>query len=346
MAPYLDPLNQAFADAFAKQPPIEDLSPPEFRVTFEELQHHDKTISGVTRTGFTVPFESGAEVFVFRKDSMKRVDSLPVVLFLHGGAFIVGSVTSYDSICRDLALQTGYAIVFVEYALAPEARWPTQQEQCYAVLKWITQNGAKKGLSQDKFAVVGDSAGGQLAIATSILASTRTPKIPISHQSLLHPCTDTRISDRQTLSEFEFFAGPLLTVPFNKKSFAIYIPNADDRDSELATPLNISAAHAKLQPPTLIINSAVDLLRSEGEAYGEILQRAGVDCTVLTTHGQVHDSEVFEATRGGPTPRAVVRMVAGEIRHALGGGFGEEGKSGEDEGMGREMKRRKRARKD
>lgn len=245
------------------------------------------------------------------------------------------SVTSYDSICRDLALQTGYAIIFVEYTLAPEARWPTQQEQCYAVLKWIAQNGAKKGLSQDKIALVGDSAGGtsnvsivpqhtdtlpgQLAIATSILASTRHPKIPISHQSLLHPVTSTRISDRQTPSEFEFFSGPLLTLPFLKKAYATYSPNAGDRESELATPLNISAAHAKLQPPTLVINSAVDLLRSGGEAIGEILQRSGVDCTVLTTYGQVHDSEVLEATRGGPTPRAVVRMVAGEIRNALGG---------------------------
>jgi acetyl esterase/lipase len=68
-------------------------------------------------------------------------------------------VKGYDSICRDLALQTGYAVVFVEYTLAPEARYPTQQEQCYAVLRWVRENGAKKGLSQDKIAVVGDSAG-------------------------------------------------------------------------------------------------------------------------------------------------------------------------------------------
>lgn len=93
MAPYLDPLNQAFADAFAKQPPVEDLSPQEFRVLFEELQRHEKTVPGVTRTSFTVPFESGVEVFVFRKDSVKTAESLPVVLVLHGGAFIAGRYT-------------------------------------------------------------------------------------------------------------------------------------------------------------------------------------------------------------------------------------------------------------
>lgn len=164
-----------------------------------------------------------------------------------------------------------------------------------------------------------DTPPGQLAIATSILASTRTPAIRISHQTLLHPVTSTRITDRQTPSEFEFFSGPVLTLPFLKKAYATYIPDAADRESELATPLNISAAHAKLQPPTLIVNSAVDLLRSGGEALGEILQRAGVECAVVRTHGQVHDSEVLEATRGGATPGAVVRMVAGEIGNALGG---------------------------
>jgi acetyl esterase len=106
-------------------------------------------------------------------------------------------------------------------------------------------------------------------------------------------------------------------VPFCKKSYAIYVPDAEDRDDELAAPINITAAHAKLQPPTLIINSAVDPLRDDGKRFGEILQTNGIDCAVLTTHGQVHDSEILELTRGGPTPRAVVRMVAGSIVDAL-----------------------------
>jgi acetyl esterase len=158
---------------------------------------------------------------------------------------------------------------------------------------------------------------GQLAVATTILASTRTPKIPIHYQVLLSPLLDSRLSDRETRSEFEFFDGPLLTVPFIKKSIALYIPSADDRESELATPLKISEAHAKLQPSTLIVNSAVDPLRSEGNAYGEILQQNGVDCAVITTHGQVHDSEVIESTRTGPTPRAIVRMVSGLLVEGL-----------------------------
>lgn len=107
-------------------------------------------------------------------------------------------------------------------------------------------------------------------------------------------------------------------MPFVKKSYSICVPGAHDRDDELAAPVNITAAHAKLQPPTLIINSALDLLRDGGNTFGEILQKNGVDCVVLTTHGQVHDSEVLESTRDGPTPRAVIRAVAGSIIDALG----------------------------
>jgi acetyl esterase len=172
---------------------------------------------------------------------------------------------------------------------------------------------------------------GQLTIATTILASTRTPKIPISYQVLLHPATSNFDADRQTRSEFEFFEGPILTVPFLKKSYTIYVPDAEDRNDELAAPINITAAHAKLQPPTLIINSAVDPLRDDGKSFGEILQTNGIDCAVLTTHGQVHDSEILEPTRGGPTPRAVVRMVANSIVDALEKNGAGDGKSSANE---------------
>lgn len=103
---------------------------------------------------------------------------------------------SYDSICRDLALQTGFAVVFPEYTLAPEARYPTQQEQCYATVKWVSQHGHTKGLSQNAFSIVGDSAGGQLTPAVTILCSTRKPVIPIRYQVLLSPVTDLVTTDR------------------------------------------------------------------------------------------------------------------------------------------------------
>ncbi|KAF2117778.1 Alpha/Beta hydrolase protein [Lophiotrema nucula] len=313
--PYLDPLNQALADQFASQPPIETVPLEQLREEFNELQNH-KTIPGVTRTSFTVPFEDGVKAYVFKANGAKG--DLPVIFYFHGGGWITCNVHTHDSICRDLALKTGFAVVFVEYTLAPEARYPTQQEQCYATVKWVSEHGHSKGLSQDTFAVAGDSAGGQLAIATTILCSTRKPNIKISYQVLLSPVTDTVTSDRDTPSEFRFFNGPFLTVPFMREAIDLYIPSPKDRTSELATPQHISAAHAKLQPPTLIVNSSVDPLRDDGFLYGQILQRNGIDCVITEQKGQTHDSAVIEPVRNGATPRATVRLVAASLKEALG----------------------------
>ncbi|KAF2740713.1 hypothetical protein EJ04DRAFT_507736 [Polyplosphaeria fusca] len=312
--PYLDPLSKALADKIEAGPPIEDLTFEQFRELVEQLQEHTP-IPDINRASFTVPFEDGVKTFIFKPKGVSG--TLPVILYLHGGGWVAGSVNSYDSICRDLVLQTGCAVVFPEYTLAPEARYPTQQEQCYAALKWVSQHGNSKGLSQELITVVGDSAGGQLTLAVTILASTRTPTIPILLQTIISPVTDTVTSDRETPSGFRFFNGPLFNVPLLRKVIDAYIPKPEDRVSELATPRNISTRHAKLQPPTLIINSAVDFLRDDGKLYGEILQKAGVDCSIFTLHGQLHDTVLFEATRNGPTPRTVIQLIAAKIKNAI-----------------------------
>lgn len=159
----------------------------------------------------------------------------------------------------------------------------------------------------------------------TILASTRKPTIPISYQVLISPVTDTVTTDRDTPSEFRYFNGPFLTVPFLRKSIDQYIPDPDDRASELATPRNISTKNAKKQPPTLILNAAVDILRDDGILFGEILQKAAVDVSIVTSHGQLHDSVVYEATRQGATPKAEVRLIAAQLRSALAEPVGENG---------------------
>ncbi|KAF3033662.1 hypothetical protein E8E11_002967 [Didymella keratinophila] len=287
----LDPLNQAFADVAAAGPPLQDLTVEQFRAEVEQLQQHTRA-PGVTRTEFVVDFEEGVTTYIFRPDG--AMGNLPVVFFIHGGAWIAGSL------CRDIALQTGFAVVFPEYTLAPEARYPTQQEQCYAVVKWVRSHSNTYELSQDLFATAADSAGCQLAIAISILASTRKPNIPISYQVLISPVTDTVTTDRDTPSEFQYFNGPFLTVPFLRKAINEFIPDPDDRVSELATPRNISKDHAAKQPPTLICNATVDVLRDDGILFGEILQKAGVDVSIVTFQVQLHDSVVFEATNEAP----------------------------------------------
>jgi acetyl esterase len=156
-----------------------------------------------------------------------------------------------------------------------------------------------------------------LAVAVTILASPRSPAIPISFQVLICPITDLITSDRDTPSEFQFFNGPFNTVPFLRKGIELYGPSPEDRKSELASAQNITPEHAKKQPPTLIISSGVDVLRDDGLLLAETLQKAGVDCVAITAHGQLHISMVLEGTRKGPTLRALMRLVATSIKDAL-----------------------------
>lgn len=164
--PYLDPVNQAAINAIQAEgiPPLEDLSIPALRKLFSQLQEH-VPIPGVIETHFEVPFEDGfVEVFLFKPEGSEG--PLPTILYLHGGGWIFGDAKAYDSICRELVLGTGFALVFVQYSLAPEKKFPVQNEQCFAVAQYISKNGAKFGLKTDKIAVVGDSAGGMTFFLT------------------------------------------------------------------------------------------------------------------------------------------------------------------------------------
>lgn len=106
-------------------------------------------------------------------------------------------------------------------------------------------------------------------------------------------------------------------MPFLRKAIDEYILDPDDRVPELATPRNISKNHATKQPPTLICNAAVDVLCDDGILFGEILQKAGVDVSIVTFHGQLHDSVVYEATRQGATPSSEVRLIAAQLKSVL-----------------------------
>jgi acetyl esterase/lipase len=131
---------------------------------------------------------------------------------------------------------------------------------------------------------------------TPLLIDNRSlPQIPSSHRApnTSAPHFHTNFQVRLTKSPFESFNGPLLTIPFGRETIDLYIPNEADRKTETASPLNnITPQHTKLQPTTLIMNSVVDLLRNDGLLFGQVLQRAGVDCATFTTHGQLHDSEM------------------------------------------------------
>lgn len=160
-----------------------------------------------------------------------------------------------------------------------------------------------------------DSAG-QLAIATSLIAAERKPKVNIVHQALICPVGNLDL-DRETKSEFEFFTGPLIDVALLRKAARLYLPQKKDNQNHLASPALLTKAEAAKLPQSTVIVSAIDPLRSDGLNLGEIFQQAGVDTVLLRGEGLIHDAFVLEATRQDPTCLAIVGLMEDRLKAAL-----------------------------
>jgi acetyl esterase len=209
-------------------------------------------------------------------------NNLPVLLWFHGGGWVIGSVDGSDPTARSLANQSGCAVVSVEYHMAPEAKFPGSVEDCYAATKWVTDNSASLGINPAKVAVGGDSAGGNLAAAVAIMARERGGPA-IGFQLLVYPVTDHNFD---TPSYAANGNGYLLTIGSMRWFWNHYLNDASEGHNHHASVIR-TASLAGL-PPALVITAEFDPLMSEGEAYGERLKQAGVPVTCTRYDGMIH----------------------------------------------------------
>jgi acetyl esterase len=207
--------------------------------------------------------------------------ALPVLVYFHGGGWVWSSVDTHDRLAREYAAAGEVAIVSVDYALSPEAKFPQALEECAAVVRHVAAHGAEWGLDQDRILVGGDSAGGNLALATALkLRDEAGPKL----RGVLatYPVCDSRLD---TPSYQEFGAGYGLTRERMAFYWSVYVPHEADRLHPLAAPLRADPAGL---PPTLVHLAEFDVLRSEGEAMAARLKAAGVRVECETFAGVVH----------------------------------------------------------
>lgn len=209
-------------------------------------------------------------------------DNLPLLVFFHGGGFVMGNLDTHDNLCRSLARQTEAVVVSVAYRLAPEHPFPAAPLDCYAATCWLVEQAAALGVDGRRLALAGDSAGGNLALAVSQLAAQRQgPKI--SYQCLFYPVTDARC-DSQSYEDFA--EGYLLSSAMMYWFWQQYLPDAGLGDDPLASPLRGDRL-AQL-PPTTLITAEFDPLRDEGEAFARRLLQAGVSVRLQRCEGMVH----------------------------------------------------------
>jgi acetyl esterase len=232
---------------------------------------------------------------------------LPVVVWFHGGGWVVGSLDTYDRLCRALAAAAGALVVSVGYRLAPEHRHPAAVEDCWAAVRWVAANAAAIGGRPDRLAVAGDSAGGNLA--TVVARRARDHGGPrLAFQLLVYPITDAACD---TASYREFADGYQLTAALMRWYWDHYLGGADGAGPD-ASPLRADLAGL---PPALVVTAEFDPLRDEGEAYAARLAAAGVAARASRYDGMVHG---FVRWRGAVDAAAAAMAEAGgALRAAL-----------------------------
>ncbi|RUS29912.1 lipase [Jimgerdemannia flammicorona] len=275
---------QAVIDASAGTPPPDTLDVQEARAAVERSQSRDVAAPAANIVDKILPVGPSGSVLirVVRPKGVKGI--LPAIVYIHGGAFIFGSIITYDRIIREIVHGTQAAVVFVEYSLAPEAQYPVAVEESYAAAKWIAGNGHKLELDEKRLAIAGDSAGGNIAAAVTILSRERNgPKFV--QQVLFYPATDDSFA---TGSYEQFQEGYMLTRSAARRFLDMYCPDETARAQPTACPLRATKEQLAGLPQALIITAEADVLRDEGEDYARKLLEAGVKVTAVRFLGTIH----------------------------------------------------------
>ena len=240
-------------------------------------------------------------------------DTLPVVVFTHGGGWVLGGFDTHERLVREIANKANVVVVFVNYTLSPEAKYPIALEQAYAVTNWVAQNGQSINVDSSRLAVVGDSVGGNLTAALTLLAKERGGP-SIRFQVLFYPVTDANFD---TSSYRKYEEGYWLTREGMKWFWNNYTSNETNRKEPTVSPLQASIEQLSGLPPALIINGENDVLCDEGEAYALKLLQAGVRVTAVRYHGTIHDFVMLNAITNDPAPRGAIEQASQMLKQVL-----------------------------
>ncbi len=308
----LEPAAQAFVEATANPPFLYELAPEEGRATVEDVQSGEEPIAADVRDLQVATPHGEIPVRIVRPAGAEG--ALPVVLYVHGAGWVFGSRNTHDRLVRELATRSGAAVVFPDYDRSPEVRYPVAIEQSYAVARWIGEHGADEGLDPSRIAVAGDSVGGNMTAALTLLAKERGD-VSFVAQLLFYPVTDAAFD---TPSYEQFATGYFLARDGMKWFWDQYTTDEAERAKITASPLRASVEELSGLPPALVITGEADVLRDEGEAYAAKLREAGVAVTATRYGGIIHDFVMLNALKDTQAAKAATAQAAAFLKDALG----------------------------
>ena len=302
--------TRAFLESLQLNPgqPIYKLPPEQARAVLSGLQAGNVKKLPAELESRNIPGGPTGDISVqIVRPPNSQKTSLPVIMYFHGGGWVLGGMDTHDRLVRELANGANAAIVFVNYTPSPEAKYPIPIEQAYAATKWVAENGQTINVDPSRLAVAGDSVGGNMAIAVTMLAKKRGGEPKINFQLLFYPVTDSNID---TASYNSYQDGYWLTREAMKWFWDNYTSDQTDRREPTVSPLQASVEDLKGLPPALIINGEFDVLRDEGEEFAHKLIDAGVEVRAVRYHGTIHDFVMLNPISETPAARGAIEQAS------------------------------------
>ena len=308
----VEPIMQKFLDEinFQDSKPIYELSSDEARKVLLKVQDVSVEVLPADIEDIKIPAESQGEIgirIVRAKDNHSR---LPIILYFHGGGWILGDKHTHNRLVREIANGAQAAVVLVDFSRSPENHYPVAIKEAYQTIKYISENDESLNLDSSKLVVAGDSVGGNMATVLAMLVKERGgPKI--SYQVLFYPVTDANF---ETESYKQFSEGYWLSTEAMKWFWNAYLPNEEERKDYTVSPLQASIEQLQGLPPALIITNEYDVLRDEGEAYAHKLMEAGVNVVAIRLLGTIHDCLLLNPITDAPIIRDTIKFVSCMLR--------------------------------
>lgn len=304
---------QAFAEAVGKPPFLFTLGPEKGRVALDEAQAGAVSTPPVDIEDISIADGPSTQVAlrILRPQHMQA--PLPVIVYIHGAGWVFGSMQTHDRLIRELAVGAGAVVVFPNYRLSPEAKYPTAIEECYSAVEWVAKHGREHGMDPQRLAVAGDSVGGNMAAAVTLLSKERGgPDIRL--QLLFYPVTNAAFD---TASYYQFAEGYHLRRDAMMWFWDQYTNNPGERSQITASPLRASIEQLKGLPQALVITAEADVLRDEGETYANKLREAGVRVTAARFEGTIHDFVMLNALATSAATRGAISLATAWLREGL-----------------------------
>jgi acetyl esterase len=314
----LEKIAQDFIDDLNEKdgPPLYTLEPKDARELLIKIQ--SGKVDTYENEFETVPIHNGdASIIFIKPKALKNIYAAPCVIYYHGAGWILGGYETHKRLVNEIAHKANVIVAFLEYQLAPEANYKHILVQASDTIDYVVNNGAKHGIDINKLILAGDSVGGNMTIAMTLVDKTvEWPKF--LHQILAYPVTSAAMD---TESYKTYADGPWLTAEAMKWFWNAYAPEdsnvSDLRNQYFISPLNANPEDLVDVPPALVITDENDVLRDEGEAYAHKLMLAGINVVAVRYLGIMHDFLMLNALTDANATKSAMCLIIDTIKKCI-----------------------------